>query len=86
MVEMDEYMMDAIPEGPALVTFHASRPGMLGQIGMVLGQHDINISRMQLGEGPDHALGIFNLGQILPRAAFDEVAALPGIQLVRSVL
>jgi D-3-phosphoglycerate dehydrogenase len=49
MVELDDFLLDAIPEGPALVTFHDDRPGMLGEIGTILGRHAVNISRMQLG-------------------------------------
>ena len=87
MVELDDYLMDAIPEGPALVTFHADRPGMLGEIGTVLGQHDVNISRMQLGDGPGDglSLGVFNLGEKMPGEAFAQVQALPGIHRARAV-
>jgi D-3-phosphoglycerate dehydrogenase len=85
MVEIDNILMDAIPEGPALVTFHADRPGMLGEIGIVLGQHGANISRMQLGDGDDHSVAIFNLGSPVTDAAFDEIQALQGIHCVRNV-
>lgn len=85
MVQMDEFLMDAIPEGPALVTFHANSPGMLGKIGTVLGEHDINISRMQIGDGDDLSLGVWNLAHPLTDAAYDQVKALPGIGRVCSV-
>lgn len=85
LVEMDDILMDAIPEGPALVTFHADRPGMLGEIGTVLGRHDVNISRMQLGDGAEHSMAIFNLATPVTGAAFDEVTALQGIHVARSV-
>lgn len=85
MVEIDNILMDAIPEGPALVTFHADRPGMLGEIGTVLGQHGANISRMQLGDGDDHSVAIFNLGSPVTDAAFGEIQALQGIHSVRTV-
>jgi D-3-phosphoglycerate dehydrogenase len=85
LVELDEFLMDAIPEGPALVTFHVDRPGMLGEIGTCLGRHDINISRMQLGNGDGRALGIWNLAQPLTDAAFAEVQNISGIHLARSI-
>lgn len=86
LVEVDDVLMDAIPEGPALVTFHADKPGMLGEMGRVLGQHDVNISRMQMGHGDDgRALAIFNLSSPLTDTAFQEVAGLPGIEIARSV-
>ena len=76
LVEMDDYLMDAIPEGPAMVTFHANKPGMLGQIGTVLGQHDVNISRMQLATADP--FNVIALDQV--RALFD-----PGVE-IRAVL
>ncbi|MEE2886293.1 MAG: phosphoglycerate dehydrogenase [Planctomycetota bacterium] len=85
LVEIDGILMDAIPEGPALVTFHVDRPGMLGEIGTVLGQHDVNISRMQLGEGKEHAIAIFNLAKPVTDDAFEQVTELSGIHVARSV-
>jgi hypothetical protein len=52
----------------------------------VLGQHDVNISRMQMGhESGGRALAIFNLSTPLTDAAFQQVAALDGIEIARSV-
>jgi D-3-phosphoglycerate dehydrogenase len=73
MVELDRYLLDAIPEGPLLVTFHRDRPGVIGRIGTLLGCHEINISRLQLAApqepADDVALGILNLSSPLPPAA-----------------
>ena len=49
LVELDDYVLDAIPEPPLLVTFHKDRPGVVGQLGTLLGEAGINISRMQIG-------------------------------------
>ncbi len=49
MVELDGCVIDAIPEPPVLVTFHKDQPGVVGAIGTLLGQHGVNISRMQIG-------------------------------------
>ncbi|MCC6673491.1 MAG: phosphoglycerate dehydrogenase [Planctomycetes bacterium] len=64
MVELDRFLLDAIPEGPMLVTLHHDRPGVLGLIGSILGSEQVNIARVQLGTVAEHdglALGIFNL-------------------------
>ncbi len=86
LVELDQFLMDAIPEGPALVTFHEDRPGVLGKIGTVLGRHAINISRMQLGDADGRALGIWNLSQPMSDAAYADVQALSGIEVARAVI
>jgi len=63
MVELDDYVLDAIPEGPMLVTFHRDEPGVVGRIGTMLADNGCNISRMQIGtkKDSDVALGVLNL-------------------------
>lgn len=41
--------MDALLAGPVLVMKNADRPGVIGTIGTILGENDINVSRMQMG-------------------------------------
>lgn len=68
IVELDDYILDAIPEGPMLVTFHKDEPGVVGKLGTLLGDAGCNISRMQIGSNKDSskqeqgmALGVLNL-------------------------
>ncbi len=77
MIEMDDFMLDAIPEGPMLVTFNRDVPGVLGKIGTILGEEDINISRLQLGGSPSRqlAFAIWNLSTTLTPRALDRVRA-----------
>ena len=85
---MDNYMLDAIPEGPALVTFHQDRPGMLGLIGTIMGKNDINISRMQLGTSGvsgEQALGIWNLDTPMTVTVLEEIQQQDGIHRARPV-
>ncbi len=89
MVELDRYLLDAIPEGPILITFHHDRPGVMGAIGTLLGEHDINISRMQLGPPPDGeglALGVFNLSRPIPESTLADLRAHPAIENACSVM
>ncbi len=85
LVELDDYLLDAIPEPPLMVTWHRDEPGVLGQIGTALGALGINIERMQLGDPPragELALGIWNLQRPLEDAARERVAALPVVESV----
>ncbi len=82
MVEFDDYLLDAIPEGPLLVTIHEDVPGVLGKIGSILGAGEINIARMQLGtpnSGEPRALGIWNLDRGLDKDCLTEILALDPI-------
>jgi D-3-phosphoglycerate dehydrogenase len=38
-----------VPEGRFLVSRHEDRPGVVGQFGTILGEHDVNIASMQVG-------------------------------------
>lgn len=49
ITSIDEYKIDLIPEGFALMSFHFDRPGIVGEVGTLLGINDINIAYMQLG-------------------------------------
>jgi D-3-phosphoglycerate dehydrogenase len=88
LVEYDDYVLDAIPEPPLMVTWHSDEPGVLGQIGTALGDLGINIERMQLGEATTEgslALGIWNLERPLEQAAREKVASLPPVRAVHVV-
>jgi D-3-phosphoglycerate dehydrogenase len=47
-VRVDDFMLEAIPEGPTLLIHNHDRPGVVGQVGVLLGEAGVNISRMQL--------------------------------------
>ncbi len=48
IVRIDDFMLEAIPEGPTLLLQNHDRPGVVGTVGSVLGEAGINIARMQL--------------------------------------
>jgi D-3-phosphoglycerate dehydrogenase / 2-oxoglutarate reductase len=48
IVRVDDFILEAIPEGFALLVHNHDRPGVVGSVGTVLGEAGINISRMQL--------------------------------------
>jgi D-3-phosphoglycerate dehydrogenase len=48
IVRVDDFMLEAIPEGPTLLLHNHDRPGVVGQVGVLLGEAGVNISRMQL--------------------------------------
>jgi D-3-phosphoglycerate dehydrogenase len=48
IVRIDDFMLEAIPEGPTILIHNHDRPGVVGNVGRILGDGGINISRMQL--------------------------------------
>lgn len=50
ILRINDFYLEAIPEGHNLFIQNDDSPGVIGKIGTTLGQHGVNISRMQVGE------------------------------------
>lgn len=48
IIQIDEYRIDMIPKGHALIIQHEDKPGVIGNMGSVLGKHNVNIATMQV--------------------------------------
>jgi D-3-phosphoglycerate dehydrogenase len=48
-VRIDSFRVDLVPDGRFLVSRHEDRPGVVGRVGTILGEHDVNIASMQVG-------------------------------------
>lgn len=69
LVRIDDFYLEALPEGTILVIHNKDRPGVIGSIGTFLGKNSINISRMQLGleKGKAEAIALYNVeGDVTP--------------------
>ena len=49
VVRIDGFRVDLVPDGRFLVSRHEDRPGVVGRVGTILGEHDVNIASMQVG-------------------------------------
>ena len=87
IVELDGYEIDATPVGAMLLTQHADVPGMIGRVGTILGDAQVNISTMQVSRNTVGGTAIMVLST--DRAAGEETLAalrgVPGIASVRSL-
>ena len=63
IVLIDGYRVEAVPEGVMLICFNEDKPRIIGRLGMLLGDNNINIANMTLGRkergGP--AVTVLNL-------------------------
>ncbi len=84
IVRVDDFRLEAVPEGPSLLIRNLDRPGVVGQVGSILGDRGINISRMQLGLqlGGERALQLLNVD---PAPGSDVMQALQAIPAIESV-
>ena len=49
IVAVDGFDMDLRPKGHLLIMRYPDRPGYVGKFGSILGSHDVNIARMEVG-------------------------------------
>lgn len=75
IVGLRDYAMDFMPEEHMLLLSYTDRPGMIGRIGTVLGQHDINIAFMNLGrrERKGEAMVVLSVDSPVPAPVLTEL-------------
>ncbi len=77
IVRIDGYRVDAIPYGHMLIARNYDEPGVIGLIGSVLGNNDVNIAGMFNARETigGEALTVYNLDDPVPDAAVEELLA-----------
>jgi len=85
LVDFDGVEVDAIPEGDVLLVRNDDRPGMVGQVGSLLGRQGVNIARMGLGRKPGsgRAVMLIEVDGAVPPAVLEELPKLPGVREAR---
>ncbi|MEE9240291.1 MAG: phosphoglycerate dehydrogenase [bacterium] len=81
IVRIDQFSVDAIPEGYMLIFTNDDRPGMIGMIGTLLGNHEINIAGMQIGRTRknDRAVAVVSVDDPVPDDVMGEIRSMPNI-------
>jgi D-3-phosphoglycerate dehydrogenase len=88
IVRVDNHWLDIVPTGGYfLFSDHRDRPGLIGAVGKITGDADINISYMHLSrlELRGQALMILALDEPLPEEQCQQLLALPDIYTVKVV-
>jgi D-3-phosphoglycerate dehydrogenase len=81
IVRIDDFMLEAIPEGPTLFIQNRDQPGVVGIVGTILGNAGINISRMQLALQRERgeAAMLVNVDAALPDSVLETLRGLPNV-------
>jgi D-3-phosphoglycerate dehydrogenase len=87
IVRLRDYAMDFMPEEHMLLLSYMDRPGMIGKIGTVLGQHDINIACMNLGrrERKGEAMVVLSVDTPVPPPVIAELQRATDATFVRAL-
>ncbi|MBI4040291.1 MAG: phosphoglycerate dehydrogenase [Deltaproteobacteria bacterium] len=87
-VRIDQFYLEAIPEGTLLYTKNKDKPGVIGALGTLLGKENINISRFQLGldEKTKEAVALINIDSPLHKEVLQKISKIPHILRVKQVM
>lgn len=61
LVLLDGVEVEAPLEGTLIVIRNSDQPGVIGEVGTVLGRHGLNIATFALGRGADGAVGVVSI-------------------------
>ena len=58
IIEIDGFNVEMTPAGTVMVIFNDDKPGVIGSVGTVCGEHDINICTMGVGQKAEEGQAI----------------------------
>jgi len=87
IVQVDDYRLEARPEGIVLVMQNQDVPGVIGQVGTLLASHQVNIGEWRLGRiAPGgEALSFINLDSEPTEATLKELAGIRAVTQAKVV-
>ncbi|CAJ1002894.1 MULTISPECIES: phosphoglycerate dehydrogenase [Bacillales] len=87
IVKIDDFAIDVAPEGYLLYIHHNDRPGVIGRVGSILGNNDVNIATMQVGRrdiGGD-AIMMLSVDKPVSAELLDSMGELPEVKSVTQI-
>lgn len=87
ITEINGFRIEAVPSGNLLVMRNRDVPGVIGQVGTMLGKQGVNISRFNLGrrEQGGEAVAVVETDSPIDQAMLDQLSSLEQITDVRQI-
>ncbi len=87
IVKINEFYVDAVPEGVMLIVFNKDVPGIIGQIGTILGKCGINIATMTFGREREggRAITVLNVDSDASKEVLNKIRKAKNIYEVKVV-
>lgn len=81
LVRFNTFRLEAVPSGPMLLVYNKDVPGVIGTLGICLGDNGINIARMMVGREEEHGRNIILLStdSLISKDVLRKVKELPNI-------
>jgi len=87
IVQVDQYKIDAEPQGCLLFTRNTDQPGVIGRVGAILGNAGVNIARMHLGVDKDkgEAIALINIDSRVKPEVIKKLEKAEGMLSVKQI-
>jgi D-3-phosphoglycerate dehydrogenase len=70
--------------GTMLIIANDDQPGVIGEVGTILGRHGVNIANFALGRDGQGAMGVVNVDEDKPETLNQAVQELRNVAAIRS--
>lgn len=87
VILIDNFKVEIVPEGELLLIYNNDKPGVIGNIGGLLGRSNINIARMHFGResAGGMAISVVSIDASPTPEILEEIKKLPNILSVRRI-
>lgn len=87
IVNMNGFSVDFIPEGHILYIQHNDKPGVIGKMGQLLAEHEVNIATMQVGrqEAGGQAIMLVTVDKLVDQIVIDQLQDIDEIQFAETI-
>lgn len=87
IITIDGFAVEVVPEGEMLVVSNNDKPGVIGDIGALLGKNNINIARMQFGREKEggRAISVISADTPVSKKLLSEIKKLPNVLSVKQI-
>jgi D-3-phosphoglycerate dehydrogenase len=87
IVQINDFLIEAVPQGDMLLIQNYDRPGVIGSIGTTLGNRNINIATMQFSRDRSGgvAISLLHLDSVISKEVMEELSQLPNVISVKHI-
>lgn len=87
IIKIGQYPIDVIPEGHMLLVQHLDEPGVIGRVGTLLGDHEVNIATMQVGRETigGEAIMMLSIDKPAPKEVLQYMKEMKVIQMITNI-
>jgi D-3-phosphoglycerate dehydrogenase len=87
IVEIEGFKASLRPTPHMMIVPHEDKPGMVAKVATILGNYNINISSLQVGERPTgDSIMLFNLDSPVPEPALLEIGQVDGCSQAKALV